>query len=172
VAIIRCKRGTRAQVDAAAAAGQLLAGEPYLLTDESALCVGLGPSTYADVRRQQTVQALGDTAGTISLDFLASPPDVVSARLTGPATIAIVLPATGVAQLRLDLTSDDGSHTAVLQLPSLPEAPALRWLGGVEDDLSPPAGLTREYWITARPVSAEFPGGEIRMSAADYWSPA
>jgi hypothetical protein len=108
----------------------------------------------------------------ISLDFAGAPPDVVSARLTGPATIAIVLPTTGVAQLRLDLTSDDGSHTAVLQLPSLPDAPALRWLGGVEDDLSPPAGLTREYWITARPVSAEFPGGEIRVSAADYWSPA
>jgi len=43
---IRIKRGTRAQIDAAAAASQLLAGQPYLITDESRLAVGTSLSTY------------------------------------------------------------------------------------------------------------------------------
>jgi hypothetical protein len=45
---IRVKRGTRAQLDAAAAAAGLAAGEPYLITDESALAVGIAANSYAD----------------------------------------------------------------------------------------------------------------------------
>jgi hypothetical protein len=43
---IRIKRGTRAQLDAAALAGTLSAGEPYLITDEDRVAVGLTASTY------------------------------------------------------------------------------------------------------------------------------
>jgi hypothetical protein len=42
------KRGTRSQIDAAAAANGLAAGEPYLITDEDRLAVGLGAATYQD----------------------------------------------------------------------------------------------------------------------------
>lgn len=42
------KRGTRAQLDAAALAGTLAAGEPYLITDEDRIAVGLTASTYQD----------------------------------------------------------------------------------------------------------------------------
>ena len=44
--IIKIKRGTLAQIDAAAAASQLNAGEPYLVTDEGRIAVGLSASTY------------------------------------------------------------------------------------------------------------------------------
>lgn len=44
---LRIKRGTRAQLDAAAAANGLAVGEPYLITDEGRIAVGTGTTTYA-----------------------------------------------------------------------------------------------------------------------------
>lgn len=49
MAKIQIKRGTRAQVNAAAAASELLVGELYLITDENRLAVGLTISTYGEV---------------------------------------------------------------------------------------------------------------------------
>jgi hypothetical protein len=49
---LRHKRGTRAQIDAAAAANQLQAGEVYLITDENRLTVGTGVNTHHAVARQ------------------------------------------------------------------------------------------------------------------------
>ena len=43
---ILIKRGTRAQLDAAAAASQLHVGEPYLVTDEGRLAVGTAVDAY------------------------------------------------------------------------------------------------------------------------------
>lgn len=40
------KRGSRAQINAAAAGSGLLSGEVYLITDESRIAIGLGPTTY------------------------------------------------------------------------------------------------------------------------------
>ena len=45
---IQIKRGTRAQLNAAASANGLQMGEPYLITDEGRLAVGLSPTTYAE----------------------------------------------------------------------------------------------------------------------------
>jgi hypothetical protein len=41
------KRGTRAQLDAAAAAGQLTAGETYFVTDDQILAVGVAENAWA-----------------------------------------------------------------------------------------------------------------------------
>lgn len=46
MAQLRIKRGTRAQLDAAAAASQLRQGEPYLITDENRIAVGVSTTTY------------------------------------------------------------------------------------------------------------------------------
>lgn len=43
---VRIKRGTRAQLNAAASASQLRQGEPYLITDEGRIAIGLTDSTY------------------------------------------------------------------------------------------------------------------------------
>jgi PHD/YefM family antitoxin component YafN of YafNO toxin-antitoxin module len=45
--LIRIKRGTRAQLDAAAGTNALNEAEPYLITDEGRVAVGLNASTYA-----------------------------------------------------------------------------------------------------------------------------
>lgn len=50
MALIQFKRGTRAQIDAAAGANQLAVGEPYLITDEGRVAVGTGAATYQEVR--------------------------------------------------------------------------------------------------------------------------
>lgn len=48
MAVLQIKRGTRAQLDAAATAAALKAGELYLITDEDRLAVGLSTTTYSD----------------------------------------------------------------------------------------------------------------------------
>ncbi len=63
---IMIKRGTRAQLDAAATAGQLAAGEPYLVTDEGVVAIGLSASTYGDVGGDIS-PASTTAAGTVEL---------------------------------------------------------------------------------------------------------
>lgn len=43
---IRFKRGTRAQIETAAAANGLAAGEPYLITDEGNIAVATSASVF------------------------------------------------------------------------------------------------------------------------------
>lgn len=45
MATIRIKRGTRAQVTAAAGSNALQQGEPYLITDAARLAIGTGSNT-------------------------------------------------------------------------------------------------------------------------------
>jgi len=60
VAKVQIKRGTRAQVSAAASASGLLAGEPYLITDEARLAVGLTASTYAEAAKPGDAISISD----------------------------------------------------------------------------------------------------------------
>lgn len=46
--LLKIKRGTRAQLNAAVSGNSLNLGEPYLITDEGRLAVGTGSNTYAD----------------------------------------------------------------------------------------------------------------------------
>lgn len=62
---IQIKRGTRAQIDAAAAAGQLAPGEPYLITDEGRIATGTSASTYAAAAKQGESGSGGLTGGVI-----------------------------------------------------------------------------------------------------------
>lgn len=72
MAAIRVKRGTRAQLDAAAVASGLSAGEPYLITDEWRMAIGTGEMTYQDVARADELPDL--THRPEILTGTASPP--------------------------------------------------------------------------------------------------
>lgn len=48
---LRIKRGTRSQIDTAAGSSGLAAGEPYLVTDEDRIAIGLGATTYASMAK-------------------------------------------------------------------------------------------------------------------------
>lgn len=52
---LQVKRGTRAKVDAAAVRGELLQGEPLLITDEGRLAVATSTSSYEPVAKQSEV---------------------------------------------------------------------------------------------------------------------
>jgi hypothetical protein len=54
------KRGSRSQIDAAALANGLAAGEPYLITDENRIAIGLTPSTFEVFARLSEVGGSGD----------------------------------------------------------------------------------------------------------------
>jgi hypothetical protein len=54
---LQIKRGTRAQLETAKAASGLLAGEPYLITDEARLAVGTAANAYSDAALKSEVDA-------------------------------------------------------------------------------------------------------------------
>lgn len=58
--IIQIKRGTRAQLDAAATAAALKVGEPYLITDENRLAFGLSTASYAETVGPTDTQTLSN----------------------------------------------------------------------------------------------------------------
>ena len=55
---IRVKRATRAQLGTAAGAGNLAQGEPYLVTDEGRIAVGLGTTSAASMVVGESVQRI------------------------------------------------------------------------------------------------------------------
>jgi hypothetical protein len=57
---LKIKRGTRAQLEAAATGSNLKAGEPYLITDEARFAIGLSASTYEEFAKLSEAGA-GDT---------------------------------------------------------------------------------------------------------------
>lgn len=81
------KRGTRAQIDAAALAHNLRSGEIYLLTDEDRLTVGTGPDSHQPLARQgeggdpwtwqrlqaDVVNSTTNLAPVTGLSFIAAP---------------------------------------------------------------------------------------------------
>ncbi|MDD5330207.1 MAG: hypothetical protein PHX38_09395 [Sulfuricella sp.] len=85
---IKFKRGTRAQLDAAAAASGLDAGEPYFITDEGRLAIGLSAGTY------EVFAKVSEASGYPSIAYpkRSSAPkivgDVVGATLTTSALAA------------------------------------------------------------------------------------
>jgi hypothetical protein len=86
VQIIQIKQGTRAQIEAARVAGQLKAGEPYLITDETRMAVGTSSSGYSAFAKTTEVVNSADTfTGTLP----------VAKGGTGSTTAAAALTALG-----------------------------------------------------------------------------
>jgi hypothetical protein len=63
------KRGTRAQIDAAAAASGLNQGEIYLVTDEDRLAVGKNTTTVVTIASLADAGGLTRGSGNATLDF-------------------------------------------------------------------------------------------------------
>jgi hypothetical protein len=82
---LRIKRGTRAQVNAAAAASGLAAGQPLLITDEGRLAVGLSATTYAAAAKQG--EGMERPHGCTLLDPTTSDTKIVLCRVPRAMTI-------------------------------------------------------------------------------------
>lgn len=87
------KRGTRAQVDAAAAANNLRTGEVYLITDEARLTVGTAANAHSPVAKQSEA---GGGSDPWTWQKLAS--DVVNSTVT-------LAPVTGLSFVAAQNTS-------------------------------------------------------------------
>jgi len=64
---IRFKRGTKSQINTAATANQLAEGQPYLITDENRIAVGLSASTYEEFAKKSEVGLTATTTSTVTL---------------------------------------------------------------------------------------------------------
>ena len=65
---LKIKRGTKTQIDTAGTNNQLIQGEPYLITDEGRIAVGLSSATYASFAKTTEVQPLdGDLTAIAAL---------------------------------------------------------------------------------------------------------
>lgn len=64
--LLKIKRGTRAQLNAAVTGNTLNLGEPYLITDENRIAVGTGSNSYVDFAKLAEIQALDADLTAIS----------------------------------------------------------------------------------------------------------
>ena len=64
--LLKIKRGTRAQLNAAVTGNTLNLGEPYLITDENRIAIGTGSNSYADFAKLAEIQALDADLTAIS----------------------------------------------------------------------------------------------------------
>lgn len=108
MAAIFIKRGTRAQVDAAAGTGGLHEGELYLITDEDRVAVGTGTSTYTTFAKLSELGGgSSETTGTVTLDFGLGANEA-QVTVTGQAGIT---PGSKVS-LTVSADATSTSHTA------------------------------------------------------------
>lgn len=98
MATLRIKRGTRSQLNAAATASGLRAGEPYLITDESRFAVGLAAGTYQDFLK---VGEVSSGVQTVWYDYVAT-----ASQTTFSATYTVGFVDVYLNGLKLVPTSD------------------------------------------------------------------
>jgi hypothetical protein len=111
MAVIRFKRGTASDLATAVAADQLLAGEPYLITDDQKVSVGLGVDTYIDLAK---MAAGGVVAGLRSLTFFSEVPENSTIVLVSSARFAFTI------NQMFNLKTSAGTITAALQINGTP----------------------------------------------------
>ncbi len=94
---IKIKRGTRAQLNAAASANGLATGEPYLITDENRLAIGLTVSTYAEyalaaqgVTNGNSHDHSGGDGAQIAYSSLSGTPTLPSGAIVGTTDTQIL----------------------------------------------------------------------------------
>ena len=63
------KRGTRSEINVAAATGALNAGEVYLITDENRIAIGTSTSTYESYAKESEAGGGGGSGTTILMDI-------------------------------------------------------------------------------------------------------
>lgn len=102
----RAARGyTRAQIDAAAGAGQLLVGEPYLIADENRLAVGTAVNAYAAAAKSADISGSG--LNSVAMGF----GNIVTG--TGAAAIGYTNSASGTRAIAMGSNNSASGSYAV-----------------------------------------------------------
>ena len=132
---IRVKRGTTAQIDAAAAANGLQQGELYLDTDRGRLVIGLGTNGYTSLLKGSDLESFGSDANgawvryqsgyqvcwhRVSVEALAISTAYFGGFRTGGQTWTF--PAPFIAVPSLQLTADVNTAFGMAGTPTMTNA--------------------------------------------------
>lgn len=126
MARILCKRGTRAQLAAAATANKLHAGEPYFVIDEQRMAIGTATGGFRGLLHQgeatigQPETDLGNLGAAVTIDAVNG--NKQRATLTENCTVTLAAPATAV-HIRLRLVNSGAGYAVTWPA-------GLRWVGG------------------------------------------
>lgn len=126
---LQIKRGTRAQLNAAAGASQLKIGEPYLITDENRIAVGLSATTYETYAKES--EAGGGGGGLTTGSSEISLTGTIN-RLTVTGQAGVTAGSKVMAWLG-STTADNDAETHIL---------ASGFLGVVVSNIVPGTGFT------------------------------
>lgn len=140
MANVRIKRGTRAQIEAAAAGGTLADGEPYLITDEGRIAVGTGASTYTSF----LLEGEGATSGDV---------------LRQPTNLS---PAPGATTAR---TSPKLVCSAYYSLMSVPQDGAQFQVSASSDFATP----LHDSGVTVATDNYTLPEGVVSVASVYHW---
>lgn len=88
---IKFKRGTKAQLNTASSSNELEQGEPYLITDENRLAIGLTASTYETYAKQSEAGLTSTTTSTLTLTVVAWSANSQTLTVTGVTATSINL---------------------------------------------------------------------------------
>lgn len=119
--ILKIKRGTKTQIDTAGTNQQLIQGEPYLITDEGRIAIGLTSATYAAFAKTTEVQpldadltAIAGLTGTGILTRVGANSWAFDTNtyLTGNQTISLSGDATGSGTTAITVTLANSGVTA------------------------------------------------------------
>lgn len=119
--ILKIKRGTKTQIDTAGTNQQLIQGEPYLITDEGRMAIGLTSATYAAFAKTTEVQpldadltAIASLTGTGILTRVGADTWAFDTNtyLTGNQTISLSGDATGSGTTAITVTLANSGVTA------------------------------------------------------------
>lgn len=111
--ILKIKRGTKTQIDTAGTNNQLIQGEPYLITDEGRVAIGLTSATYAAFAKTTEIQpidadltAIAALSGTGILTRTGTSTWALdtSTYLTGNQTISLTGDASGSGTTSISIT--------------------------------------------------------------------
>jgi hypothetical protein len=124
--ILKIKRGTKSQIDTAGVNNQLIQSEPYLITDEGRIAIGLTSATYAAFAKTTEVQpidadltAIAGLTGTGILTRLGANTWTLDTNtyLRGNQTITLSGDATGSGTTSISVTLKNtgtaGTYTKV-----------------------------------------------------------
>lgn len=159
---IKVLRTTRANLNSQAGLGNLLAGEVYLVTDESRLAVGLSTTTYADVAKAAGTTTNDNAASGAVGEFLEA------TRAVGAALSLTTTTATDLVSLSLTA----GDWDVYGSIATAPDAGAiitraLGWLSTTSATIPTPpnAGAYVSLPFTGNPNQGVFaPVGQRRLS--------
>lgn len=161
--LLKIKRGTRAQLDAAVTGNSLNQGEPYLITDEGRIAIGTGSNTYSAFAKtseivNQSISITGDATGsgttaitlTLSSVGTAGTYTKVTTDAKGRVTAGTTLSASDIPTLTAAKISDFDtqvrtSSVAQLAAPAAALAMNSQKITGLADPTSAQDAATKAY---------------------------